>query len=134
MVVVNKRDSQRLALGMDAGCLGYILECAVALIMKEQNTIACCDRQIGVAIVIVVTGRASDRMQLGIKTGFLRDIFELAAPSIVKKRDSSTGSSIGEEQIRMAIIINIEKACSGANLTCGARCVGQLHGRRRSQS
>ncbi len=60
MVVVNKGDSQRLARGMDAGCLGYILECAVALIMKEHDTIAGGDCQIGVAIVIVVAGGAGD--------------------------------------------------------------------------
>src|SRR5260370_33260088 len=97
---------------MDAGCLGYILECAVALIMKEQNTIAGGDCQIGVAIVIVVAGGAGDGVECWIEAGVLCDIFEFAPTGIAKKRDASLCSPIGKKQIRMPIIVRGGKACA----------------------
>ncbi len=123
MIVINKRDSHRLLLGTDSDRLRYVLERAIALIMKQQDTVAGCDGQIGVPIVVVVGGGAGDCVQFGIETGFLCDIFEFAAPSIVKKRDSSLRSSIGKQEIRVAVVIEIKKACSGPNLI-GSRHVG----------
>src|SRR5258708_36253476 len=119
---------------MDAGCLGYILECAVALIMKEHDTIAGGDCQIGMAIVIVVAGGASDNVQCWIEAGFLCDIFEFAPTGIAKKRDASLRSRIRKEQIRMAIIVKIQKACSGANLICSRRFGPWRRRRKGSQS
>src|SRR2546423_11120791 len=110
MVVVNKHDGQRFSLGMDADTLRYILESAVALIMKEQDTIFGGDGQVGVTIIIVVGSGAGDCAKIGIEAGFLCDIFEIASPRIVKKRHS-LAPSIGKEQIRMAIIIKIKDAC-----------------------
>src|SRR5262249_669265 len=121
MIVVNKRDGQGRVLGPDAGRLGYILKRSVALIVKEQDTIAGCAAEICVAIVGVVGGGACDRAQFGIEAGFLRDIPELAPAGIVKKRHSPLPSTGGKKQIRMAIIIEIKKASSGANLICFRR-------------
>ena len=126
MVVVNKHDGQRLSLGMDADTLRYVLERAVALIMKEQDPIIGCNGQVGVTIIIVIGSGAGDGVQLGIEAGFLCDIFKIASPRIVKKRDS-LAPSIGKEQIRMAIIIKIKEACAGANLIY-FRCAGGLRG------
>src|SRR5262249_48642222 len=118
VVIVNKCDGQRSALRADAGCLGYVLECPVALIMKQQNTICGCDGQIGVAIIVVVAGCACDCMHFGIEPWFFRYVFKFAATCIVKKRHSSLGSAISKKQIRTAVIIEIKKTRSGANLIC----------------
>src|SRR5437660_7354618 len=69
MVVVNKHDGQRLSLGMDADTLRYVLERAVALIMKEQDPIIGCNGQVGVTIIIVIGSGAGDGVQLGIEAG-----------------------------------------------------------------
>src|SRR5215510_12718837 len=102
---------------MDAGCFGDVLEFATTLIMKDQNTISSRDCKISMAIVVIVTSGAGNGMQPGVESRFLRDLFEFSAAGIMKQRHSSLRAAIREKQIRMPVIIKIQKACSRAGLT-----------------
>src|SRR5215469_10713061 len=97
MIVVNKRCRQWTGLKSNARRIGYILERSVALIVKEQDTIAGCDCEIGVAIVVVVGGGACDCVKLGIEAGFWRNLLELPPAGIVKQRHSSLWATIGKQ-------------------------------------
>src|SRR4029077_3765312 len=111
---------------MNPGCFSDIFECAVALIVIERDAAVEAEGEIGLPVVVVVTDGASHSAAMNFEFRCLGDIDKFALAGVSEKPGVALAIGVDEENVGLAVAIEIEDARAAAKKTrkwfrCGYR-------------
>ena len=79
VVVIDEGEAHDKSITAETAGFSRILECAVLLVVLQQEATVQPNDQIDKAIIVIVAGSTTGRVKRGIKSSLARDIFKFAA-------------------------------------------------------